>query len=322
MNSHPPDDPAAARDAHLLAALRHAPDHDVAPPAQLTAAILDQAQHALRPRWRERWRAAFARLAQPVPMAAFGTLAMATLIGVLWSGRELPEAAPAAMAESVAASAAPAAATVTAPNSAAREVARDAEARAPAPRPAPKPTAKPAAPAAAVEARQDAAPERLSLRDAPAAPREALAKSSADDSAAARARSEAAAAPALGAIAPTAATPLAAPSAEIDAATGAGPARNVQWRLTPQRSVGHGAAQRDWWSALLSTTRGRWQRVQAGTASGEPESLTLVIDGAPRGHLSFETEAVVWRDGGSGAAWRAPLATETLRAWREAFERW
>ena len=41
---HAGDEP---RDAHLLAALRHAPDHDVAPAAELSARIQAQARQAV-----------------------------------------------------------------------------------------------------------------------------------------------------------------------------------------------------------------------------------------------------------------------------------
>lgn len=97
--SHEPD-LDDARDAHLLAALRHAPDRDVRPPAQVTAAILGQANQAVgsspmgRPTWHDGLRAALHRLWQPAPMAAFGTLAMATLIGVMWGAQNLPDATP------------------------------------------------------------------------------------------------------------------------------------------------------------------------------------------------------------------------------------
>ena len=90
------------RDPHLLAALHHAPDRDAAPTAQLSAAILTEARQALRApgvaprasRWRI-WQAAFDRLWQPAPMAAFGTLAMAAVIGLMWQGNEPPDATPA-----------------------------------------------------------------------------------------------------------------------------------------------------------------------------------------------------------------------------------
>jgi hypothetical protein len=103
MSAPTPDDP---RDAHLVAALRHAPDRDVAPPAQLSAAILEQAQRALRsqrPAPASGWRLLWERLWQPAPMAAFGTLAMGTLIGVMWGAQEPPDATPSLRPEAVAA---------------------------------------------------------------------------------------------------------------------------------------------------------------------------------------------------------------------------
>ncbi|MDP1691661.1 MAG: hypothetical protein Q8L49_06880 [Burkholderiaceae bacterium] len=93
-------------DAHLLAALRHAPDRDVAPPAQLSAAILGQARQAVRAQRHaqpSRWHALWASLWQPAPMAAFGTIALATLIGVIWQGQDVPEAAPSLRPQVVAA---------------------------------------------------------------------------------------------------------------------------------------------------------------------------------------------------------------------------
>lgn len=79
------DDKALERDAHLLAALRHAPDADARPSAALTQAILDAARRAAaRPGWRVR----FAAWWQPAPWAAFATLALGSVIGVLWMGGE------------------------------------------------------------------------------------------------------------------------------------------------------------------------------------------------------------------------------------------
>ena len=110
----PPND--APRDAHLLAALRHAPDRDLLPPERLSAAILGEAEAAVRSR-RARaadatsgWRAAWSRFWQPAPMAAFGTIAMATLIGVMWGGRDVPEPAPTLRPQSAVKEKAPAAA--------------------------------------------------------------------------------------------------------------------------------------------------------------------------------------------------------------------
>jgi hypothetical protein len=96
----------------------------------------------------------------------------------------------------------------------------------------------------------------------------------------------------------------------------------VRWRVDGRRLVAHDAAQRDWWSALARSTQGRWLPVAPGSASGaESEALTLLIDDAPRGSVSFEPQAVVWRDA-SGVAWRAPIAAPTSRAWQEAVTRW
>ena len=115
----PPND--APRDAHLLAALRHAPDRDLLPPERLSAAILGEAEAAVRSR-RARaadatsgWRAAWSRFWQPAPMAAFGTIAMATLIGVMWGGRDVPEPAPTLRPQSAVKEKAPAAAAAPAP---------------------------------------------------------------------------------------------------------------------------------------------------------------------------------------------------------------
>jgi hypothetical protein len=86
------------RDPHLLAALRHAPDRDATPPPELTARILAAARAAARPPKLEagamqRWWAWFTR---PQMGAAFATLAVATLVGVMWSSQDLPapESAP------------------------------------------------------------------------------------------------------------------------------------------------------------------------------------------------------------------------------------
>lgn len=82
-----------ARDAHLLAALRHAPDRHAVPPREVSERILAAARAAVRPArevrapWWQRW---LARLMQPQVAAAFGTLAVASLVGVMWSTREPP----------------------------------------------------------------------------------------------------------------------------------------------------------------------------------------------------------------------------------------
>ncbi len=93
------DDP---RDAHLLAALRHAPDRDATPPREVSERILAAARAAaqssraaVRPAheapapW---WQRLSAWLTQPQVAASFGTLVVASLVGVMWSTREPPVA--------------------------------------------------------------------------------------------------------------------------------------------------------------------------------------------------------------------------------------
>jgi hypothetical protein len=91
------------RDAHLLAALRHAPDREATPPPEVTARILAAARAAVRaegaaPAWTQRLAAWWGQPRVGVG-AAFGTLMAAVLVGVLWSTREpLPRAEPGAPA--------------------------------------------------------------------------------------------------------------------------------------------------------------------------------------------------------------------------------
>jgi hypothetical protein len=329
----------------LLAALRHAPDRDVVPPMQLTDAILGQARQAVRRpgarAWQERVHEFFGRLWQPAPMAAFGTLAMATLIGVMWGTQEWPGAAPSLRSEP----AAPAAAPASAPS------ALNPSPPAPAPRAA-KAAPKPATQVAPVggvlasdgpppprAARDDAqresaiarevtsavqtpavvtarAPAMATTPEIPPQP-EALTPPHADAApASARMRTEVARS-AAGAAGPAGNSPLAGPSREIEGAL-MGDASRLRWRVAAQRLVAHGNAQRDWWQALAVTTEGRWQPV---TPVADVAAVTLVIDGVPRGSLAFDAQAVIWRDPG-GATWRAALAPNAVRALQESVARW
>ena len=338
--SHTPDDD---RDAHLLAALRHAPDRDVKPPADVSAAILGRAQEAVQPprargaNWPAGWRTAIDRLSRPAPMAAFGTVATATLIGVMWSGQSPPDATPSLRPETMAAAPAAAPASTDTLPSAQRKSAPAAAQTNPS-------VASPGPHSAAEALPKRAGPEVLVAADsmaaqpqpAPPAPRiaaaprqdaqrgpvaqDAAAKSMADAAPApptARLRAESNAA-AMGAAAPAAASPLTAPSIDLEAAVRSDPAR-VRWQVAGGRMAAHGPAQRDWWAALARATQGRWQ---AATGSGPAGAqVTLTIDGAARGSLAFEPGAVVWREPG-GLAWRAPMAADTLREWQEAMARW
>jgi hypothetical protein len=83
-------------DAHLRAALRHAPDREAAPPPGLSALILAQARQAAATAtashvpWFRRWGLALQALDRLLPSPALGgavaTVALATVIGVMWRG--------------------------------------------------------------------------------------------------------------------------------------------------------------------------------------------------------------------------------------------
>ncbi|ABM93066.1 hypothetical protein [Methylibium petroleiphilum] len=108
---HPPEpagDDDVARDAHLRAALRHAPDRDARPPAELSRRILDAARvasgsapkKAARPaaapwaRVRDGFASCTAWLRHPGATAAFASLMLATVIGVMWRDGPPPETEP------------------------------------------------------------------------------------------------------------------------------------------------------------------------------------------------------------------------------------
>ncbi len=88
-------------DQRLRAALRHAPDSDVGPPTALDWRIKAAArqalstQRALAPQ-RGSWRDWIGRLPQPPAAAALATLALGTVIGVMWQGEVPPESMPGA----------------------------------------------------------------------------------------------------------------------------------------------------------------------------------------------------------------------------------
>ena len=138
-------------DSRLAAALRHAPDHDAAPPASLDQTILARARAATKPPswwrgfYRHRW-SGIDGLLQPAPAAAFVTLVLGTVIGVMWHGEPPAEAIPGAPAE-----VAQAPMTTAAPRKATQDAA-------PAVLASPPPVVAEASPPRAVKA--DAAPVR------------------------------------------------------------------------------------------------------------------------------------------------------------------
>ena len=189
MNPHDPDTSAPnEHDAWLSHALRHAPDANADAPTALSDAILRSARTAVArpvdapatpatataaptaptaptaPRRRRRshpFLSAWAWLAQPPVAAGFGSVMVATLVGVLWWGRSLDEALPRAPAPALASTPVP----VLAPRQA------QAETSAPtmiAAAPAAMPTASPRPSPTSSNRRADKAPP-----DARAARREA-----------------------------------------------------------------------------------------------------------------------------------------------------
>ena len=353
-----------SRDEHLLAALRNAPDRDLTPSAQLSASILDQARAAAQrrqsggKRLRQALGAAFARLWHPAPVAAFATLAMATLIGVMWGGQTPPDAAPALRREQ----AAPAPAESTsqlAKESGALDVAAAGAAAAPTPRgetnvapakPAANVLALPqaaAAPAAVLAARQAAQPARKAradvaiadalpaVADAPAAvtaaaspraaaaaplQREVRAKSIAETPSSAAGERGGLAAGALDTASGVRSMASADFVSEIDAAALKDAAR-ARWRLDGQREIAHGAVQREWWASLMRATAGRWQRVEPLPRTAAAPRIEFVLDGELRGRLELDAESLLWTDA-SGRAWRAPGTAAQLREWQAAVARW
>lgn len=358
-----PDDP---RDAHLLAALRHAPDRDLVPPAELSATILSAAHAAVRAAARtppprpSAWRRWAAWIAQPQASAAFGTLAVAVLVGLLWSTREPPVGEPQAPAVPPAASgttvadAAPTPAREAGPSPSEggspaerrREAApaaaptRAAEPVSPAPQTVAKVAGMTSADAAAPAAEAAPLPAGTAAA-APPAPEPTLSVAqesvARQDTGAARA----AAAPQAGLVrrevrnmasAPSLSMPStlsakavapADPLAGVDALLAdAGAAPTVRWELpaVPTFSTPHGDAQRAWWARLRAATQGRWAPLQSAPRASP--WVVVKVDGRDHARLWFDDAALVWTDAGSGRAWRAPLDDAERNALRSAVARW
>jgi hypothetical protein len=328
------------RDPHLLAALRHAPDHAAAPPPEVTARILAAARDAVRPTAPlPAWRRWLDGLMRPQVGAAFATLAVATLVGVMWSANEPPPSAPVSAPEAVAVL--PKAASAAAPSVA------DMPPGPPAVRanePPPAAAERRAAERGTAPVTDRAVAEVLPQQAAAAPPAEALAKAEAS---AAPAPVPAPAAPAP---APTTDTAPVAPrlrderipaTNQLGAATGrqaAAPARSdaaqaydpllaleaagldtASWQvagLGGERP--HGPAQRALWAALRAATQSRWDVARAAPP--------------PTPWLALRQDArltPIWAEGGAlytldpeGRAWRAPVSAALLAAWQAEVARW
>jgi hypothetical protein len=354
MNNNAQDDP---RDAHLLAALRHAPDRDATPPREVTRRILDAARAAVRPApW---WQRLSAWLMQPQVAASFGTLVVASLVGVMWSTREppvaefapppaiagrlqqqrtealptapqadaaKPDASAAASTSAVGNEARPQAAPASRPQQAA---AKDTAARS---RAVTKPAAEPAADAVALNSSAPPPPSPPPVAAAPA-PRAADAAVPAAERRSANAgesrlldlRREAASAPsAAGAVGLSLAAKAAAaidPLARWDAALTPGAADSVRWRVGDRPPIAHGAAQALWWSALRSATAGTWQPQTRASLSPLPW-LVLEVPAQSAAALDLTDDALIVCAADSAACWRAPITPAQREAWIAETARW
>jgi hypothetical protein len=340
-----------ARDAHLLAALRHAPDRQAAPPAELSAAILAAARAAVRPdvnvrrgrgSWRERVSTWFGRPHAPWA-AAFGTLALGAILGLMWTtiAPPLPPAAPPLADAPIAARAQPS------PSASVQAVAgsKDAPAtlaKAPTPAAAARPS-RVAAPGSSTKGKEAPAPEpppsAFAGGAAPArvespekATGELSRRDSADAASAANAAPAAAAAPApmvmqeldLSRVRQErAAATLQLAAKRVDLMSSLdGRVRSASgdgvWRGAAA-SWPHGEAQRRWWASVKEATQGRWQ-LQTTERDLAAPWLTLTADN--RNVVRFWIEdGALWVREGDGL-WRAAVGEAQLREWQEAVARW
>lgn len=314
-------------DSRLAAALRHAPDHDAVPPAALDQTILAQARAATKPPswWRGFW-SGIDGLLQPAPAAAFVTLVLGTVIGVMWHGEPPAEAIPGAPAE-----VAHAPITSTAP----REVQHDAaplreKRESPRALAAAKTTTSPATPV--VPRREAPAPQAAAEAVAQAAPALAPALASARTDAA-----EPAPASVLPPASPApsvAATPSGATARAVTTALGAASPRG-EAAPTMARRLAADAASFDPLATVIAAidtsdprvatlrelqqaTLGHWRRVD--TVSTAPSISLSNRGGSPLGSLRFDDAAVWWLPADatlhSGASWRATLAPARVAALR------
>ncbi|MEP7282880.1 MAG: hypothetical protein ABI696_12940, partial [Rubrivivax sp.] len=292
-------------DPRLRAALRHAPDHAVEPPAALSAAVIGAARAALRSDagaataaptlagargWRaawRRWRAAAA--AGPGPRAAFAGLLVAGIVGMLWRFDPPPE--------ELAPTGAPAAETDAThlrrdrPEPVARDASPPDERRAAELRKAPSPAAAPVRPAP-----PPAAPPRAAAPANRAIVEPNTAQADAATQAAPAARAEGAAREGQAAQEGAALGALAAARGAVErTARGAAEstARGAAGPLPPSpaaESVGAGEAAADplarvvgevggpgspssaqaWWHALRVATAGRWVAAPKAEAAVAP----------------------------------------------------
>ena len=347
-----------ARDAHLRAALRHAPDHDLAAPNALTERILARAASAVgahgRPGWLAGLRRSLAALAQPRPAAALASLALATVVGLMW--REGPP--PEAPADRVAAASTPPPAGTA--SVAEAPLPAPAAAKLEAPPPPAAPTMRRAPPAIVdrvpksmpapteprrAERRRDEAPSAGAITAVPAPPNPPAA-AAAPPAAPARAEPQAAAASESRSITLPAAemargfagpapmnAQLAAKAAPDAVATATNPLRaavaallrageaGARWQTAGSALKPLNAAAMAWLQDVQRQAAGRWQ-----TGSGaELSANALVFSGEAGllGRLEVVDGGVLWQPAGTpGATWFAALPPATVQALRDGLAAW
>jgi hypothetical protein len=288
------------QDEHLHAALRHAPDRDLQPPAALSARILEQARRTVAPAaWPGRW---LAWIMKPAGSAAFASVLLAGFIGLMWrdgmppltAGRETPAESAGVKSQR----------SVMPPGDAARGGSREATiGRQPVPAaPALPPSAKPRASPLAKLQRQEATSDRVQADDAPAR----LAESAAHlpkEGAGARAsdaRNDLHAvphAPAAQALPPD---PLDATIAKLRGAGAAGPSLET-------------------WTRLQAAARGRWQLLsdeaqRRGSEVRTPQGVLL-------GWLDIDSPLVRWQAVAEESVWQVEVPAALAEQLRKAASR-
>ena len=302
------------RDRWLEQALRHAPDADATPPAELRAAILSSARRrspTASGRAAQWLASAFAWLSRPPVAAGFATLALSTVLGALWWGGSLDEGVDPRVAESTTASApasapAPDPAVATAPPQmrdasppAAAQKARRALAR-----PSPSDT-----PARAAEAeRAEPPPAAPATADAPRSPAH-------DDE--------------LRASHPATAQALAGATTEQRIDTRADPVDAIASSLALRadalhwasggRTHAHAAPQQAWFDALRQATAGRWERTR--TADRDGARVQLFDGPRVRAEWLVQPQRVLWLDAEWGT-WQAPLTPDDSARLRAMADAW
>jgi hypothetical protein len=338
-----PRDDDLARDAHLRASLRHAPDAALGPPQSLSDAILAESRAKARsPRTpvstrRNPLQLVWHLLGQPAVGASLAGVMVATVVGLMWwqgpSDEALPARppvpAPAAPTIERQAQAPAVAALDPAPSvDLARKKPLAAEAekklRAPAPvQPAAAPPVAPSvvpAPAAALPPLAPAFPPPAGQAPAPM-PEESAAVNGG-----------AVAGPAQAEVAPRVAEAHAAAADAATAKSLPSPAEqqarqrflesrapdlaglratlsdeSARWTWQPAGDDARPAndALRSWLAEVDIATRGSWRRV-AAIAGPSAKSLQLLQDGRGRHLLQLEGDHITWTES-DGVAWQALL---------------